>query len=74
MLRDVVAGERGANDAFFKDEPVVDGGDGDGGGADVDYEGGRFAGCETGALVRIGLWWDLEEAFVDSRGEDTIPC
>ncbi len=52
----------------------MDGGDGDGGGADVDYEGGRFAGCETGALVRIGLGWDLKKAFVDSRGEDTIPC
>ena len=37
LVGDEVSGEGGVLDAFFEDEAVVDGGDGDGGGAKVDY-------------------------------------
>jgi len=44
---DVVAAEGGVDDAFSEEEAVVDGRDGEGGGTDIDYEGGGFAGGEA---------------------------
>lgn len=43
LVRDEVAGKGGASDSLFQDEAVMDGGDGDGGGAHIDDEGRRFA-------------------------------
>lgn len=46
--------ERRACAPFFENEAVVDGCDGDVGGADVDDEAGGFAGCEAGADAGFG--------------------
>ena len=54
MVGDEVARQGGADDAFFEDETVMDRGYGDIGGAEVNYEGGGFAGCKTdGGLLEV---------------------
>lgn len=49
----MVSREGAAGDAFAEHHAVVDGGDGCGGGADVDDEGGGFAGGEAGGGVFV---------------------
>ena len=51
LLGEVVPCEGGAGDAFAKDEAVVDGSKRCGGGANVDYQGGGFAGREAEVFV-----------------------
>ena len=46
----------------------MNGGYGDRGGAEVDYQGGRFAGREA----RGREWWSIDRWDKDSRGKDTV--
>lgn len=55
LVGDVVAGEGGAGGAFPEDYAVVDRGDGCGGSADVDDQGGGFAGGKAGEKEVIQL-------------------
>lgn len=59
MVGEEVSGERGVLDAFFEDEAVVDGGDGDGRGAKVDYQGGGFSGgkAKGWGVCELGFEW-----------------
>ncbi len=60
MGGNVVAAEGGADDAFLEEEAVMDGSYGEGGGADIDYEGGGFA---SGEAVGCKCWlseWSVE--------------
>jgi len=81
-LGDEVPGEGGAGDAFAEDKAVVDRGDGDGGGTEVDYKGGGLAGCEAGVERGFSTREDggeirerrngREGMVEDLRGADTV--